>query len=168
MSRRKSFGLAIFIAIGVFGEETRSAYADCNGFCATEWSGGSVINLGGLPGFESSEATSINGAGQVVGDSGLSGLRLHATEWSGGSIINLGPGVATSINDAGQVAGYGIVGGVDLPRIGAAAALSPWEDCQTPTVASLTVSIAWVRRWDRASLAAPMSLPSGAAAASLI
>lgn len=102
MSRRKSFGLAIFIAIGVFGEETRSAYADCNGFCATEWSGGSVINLGGLPGFESSEATSINGAGQVVGDSGLSGLRLHATEWSGGSIINLGPGVATSINDAGQ------------------------------------------------------------------
>jgi hypothetical protein len=36
--------------------------------CATEWSGSSVINLGGLPGLVS-YPTSINNAGQVVGSS---------------------------------------------------------------------------------------------------
>jgi PEP-CTERM motif len=34
---------------------------------ATEWSGGSVINLGGLSGSMSSQALGINAAGQVVG-----------------------------------------------------------------------------------------------------
>jgi hypothetical protein len=34
---------------------------------ATEWSGGSVINLGGLPGSTSSAALGINAAGQAVG-----------------------------------------------------------------------------------------------------
>jgi hypothetical protein len=34
--------------------------------CATEWSGGKVIDLGGLPGFTSSSASSINDAGQAV------------------------------------------------------------------------------------------------------
>jgi uncharacterized membrane protein len=34
---------------------------------ATEWSGGSVINLGGLPGYMGSAADGINDAGQVVG-----------------------------------------------------------------------------------------------------
>ena len=37
------------------------------GFYATEWSSGSVINLGGLPGSTSSEAFGINDAGQAVG-----------------------------------------------------------------------------------------------------
>jgi uncharacterized membrane protein len=36
---------------------------------ATEWSGGSVINLGGLHDFGSSEAYGINDAGQIVGSS---------------------------------------------------------------------------------------------------
>ena len=35
---------------------------------ATEWSGGSAIDLGGLPGYEDSYAYGINEAGQVVGE----------------------------------------------------------------------------------------------------
>ena len=42
---------------------------------ATEWSGGSVINLGGLPGSTASYATAINDAGQVVGYSFFDGAR---------------------------------------------------------------------------------------------
>ena len=36
---------------------------------ATEWSGGGVINLGGLPGATFSSAESINNLGQAVGGS---------------------------------------------------------------------------------------------------
>jgi hypothetical protein len=39
---------------------------------ATEWSGGRVIDLGGLPGSFESVAESINDRGQVVGDSSSS------------------------------------------------------------------------------------------------
>ena len=105
MSHWKAFGLAIFAVVCLLGEGATSVYAQCD-FCATEWSGGSVINLGGLPGFAPSVAEGINDAGQVVGESGD-----VATEWSGGSIINLGglPGFTTSqalsINDAGHAVG---------------------------------------------------------------
>jgi probable HAF family extracellular repeat protein len=80
---------------------------------ATEWSGGirgSIINLGGLPGFTDSAARSINDNGLVVGDSGSS-TGDHATEWSSGSVIDLGglPGSklddALSVNNAGQAVG---------------------------------------------------------------
>jgi uncharacterized membrane protein len=89
---------------------------------ATEWSGGHVINLGGLPGATASDALSINDAGQVVGYSYyyICGSNIfYATEWSGGRVINLGglPGFtysqAFSINDAGQV--VGISNGVPEP-----------------------------------------------------
>jgi probable HAF family extracellular repeat protein len=81
---------------------------------ATEWSDGSIINLGGLPGSTQSFAYGINDAGQVVGSSdGIMGYSIFdvATEWSNGSVINLGslPGSAYSeahgINNAGQVVG---------------------------------------------------------------
>jgi probable HAF family extracellular repeat protein len=77
---------------------------------ATEWSGGSVVNLGHLPGSIYSLAEAINNAGQVVGYS-LSPSISYATEWSGGGVINLGglPGSTfnqtLTINDAGQSAG---------------------------------------------------------------
>ena len=83
---------------------------------ATEWSHGSVIGLGGLPGSANSDAASINAAGKVVGWSEVGGTSI-ATEWSGGSVIDLAglPGstysVATGINDSGQAVGYSIVGG---------------------------------------------------------
>ena len=74
---------------------------------ATEWSGGSVTNLG--PGF----AYAINDAGAVVGLSAG-----YAAEWSGGSVINLGGlpestgSEALAINASGQVAGFSIVNDV--------------------------------------------------------
>jgi uncharacterized membrane protein len=49
-----------------------------DGFLAVEWSGGSVINLGSLPGFISS-ADGINDAGQVVGVSFLMGVPEPST-----------------------------------------------------------------------------------------
>jgi hypothetical protein len=70
MSYWKSFGLAIFAVFCLLAETTGSAHAQCNP-CATEWSGGQVINLGGLPGSFTSQASRINDAGQVVGDSYL-------------------------------------------------------------------------------------------------
>ena len=77
---------------------------------ATEWSGGSVINLGRLPGSTASYATGVNDAGQVVGYS-LTPDAVYATLWSGESVINLGvlagnDSEALGINDAGQVVGY--------------------------------------------------------------
>jgi probable HAF family extracellular repeat protein len=46
---------------------------------ATQWSGGSIINLGGLPGYTQSIASGINDAGQVVGQSiGCQATRIAA------------------------------------------------------------------------------------------
>jgi probable HAF family extracellular repeat protein len=41
---------------------------------ATEWSGGSIIDLGGLPGSTFNTPRSINDAGQVVGTSSVGGV----------------------------------------------------------------------------------------------
>ena len=49
---------------------------------ATEWSGGNVIDLGGLPGTRTPPASTIPGRWSVNGPSG-------AIEWSDGAIINL-------------------------------------------------------------------------------
>jgi uncharacterized membrane protein len=92
MSPWKSSGLAIFAVVCLLGETTGSAHAQCDSYvatCATEWSGDSVINLGGLPGSASSGAVSINDLGQAVGESFVGGAET-ATEWSGGNVINLG------------------------------------------------------------------------------
>jgi hypothetical protein len=71
MSHWKAFGLAIFAAVCLLGETTGSAHAaECIlGQCATEWSRGTVINLGDLPNTSGSIARGINDAGQVVGSS---------------------------------------------------------------------------------------------------
>ena len=111
MSNWKSFGLAIFAAIGLLGKATGSAQAQLYNN-ATEWSGGDIINLGVLAGWTSSGATGINDAGQVAGyriTGEVGSGDQTATEWSGGNIINLGglPGAtfsrADGINNAGQV-----------------------------------------------------------------
>jgi hypothetical protein len=62
MSYWKSFGLALFAVVCLLGETTGSARAQCTS-CATEWSGGAVINLGGLPGSTNSEAKRWAGGG---------------------------------------------------------------------------------------------------------
>jgi hypothetical protein len=58
----------MFAALCLVGEMTGLARAQCQSPCqATEWSRGTAIGLGGLPGSISSEATGINEAGRVVG-----------------------------------------------------------------------------------------------------
>jgi probable HAF family extracellular repeat protein len=114
MSQWKSFGLAIFAAVGLLGETASSARAQCSiagNPCATEWSHGSAINIGGLPGSNESQAYGINDRGQAVGYSDVGGLD-YPTEWRHGSVIDLGrlsdsaESIAFSINDAGQAVGF--------------------------------------------------------------
>jgi probable HAF family extracellular repeat protein len=78
------------------------------------YSGGSMADLGTLPGGGASGAYGINNDGQVVGYSYVSGLSTeHAFVYSGGVMIDLGtlPGNSSSlgvgVNDAGQVVGAG-------------------------------------------------------------
>jgi probable HAF family extracellular repeat protein len=88
-------------------------------YCATEWSHGHVINLGGLPGYTNSFAYGINDSGQAVGYSlfvsGGFGVD-YATEWSHGRVIDLGGSgsIALGINDAGQVVGDSTVSGATV------------------------------------------------------
>jgi probable HAF family extracellular repeat protein len=76
------------------------------------WQNGVPIDLGSLGGTVDNGAFAINGQGQVVGFSGLSGnATAHAFLWQNGVMIDLGtlPGdvfsLAFSINDSGQVVG---------------------------------------------------------------
>ena len=114
----KTFKCAILSAVCLLGISTgRSADAqECRtndnpqgNPCATEWSGGRIINLDALvdPGFNSASiATGINASGQVVGWGDVFG----GIEWSGGSVINLS-GFPLAINASGQVVGYSFFGG---------------------------------------------------------
>jgi hypothetical protein len=62
MSYWRSFGVAIFVAVGLLAETAGSAHAQCSlDQCAVEWSGGNVKVLG------SGQAYGINDAGQAVG-----------------------------------------------------------------------------------------------------
>ena len=74
--------------------------------------GGTMIDLGTLPGGTTSEASGINTKGQIVGWSYTTSGYQHAFLYSGGKMIDLGtlPGglysFATGINDNGQIVGY--------------------------------------------------------------
>ena len=124
---------------------TGSAHAQCTprpgtGGCATEWSHGKVINLGGLPGSMTSAALGINDAGQAVGFSEGLDTQGVATEWSHGKVINLGglPGsdfsIANGINNAGQAVGQSRYRFTEMmpssPSSGATAKSSAWKACR--------------------------------------
>lgn len=73
-----------------------------------------MIDLGVLPGHESSSAIGINEAGQIVGSStdpdGSNGNETHPFLWDNGVIVDLGvltgnSGTAADINDAGEIVG---------------------------------------------------------------
>src|SRR5262249_54415541 len=72
---------------------------------------GVMTDLGTLPGGEESRAFGINAAGQIVGDSALSGItNRHAVLYSGGTVVDLGAlangeSFAKGINSAGVVVG---------------------------------------------------------------
>ena len=164
---------------GLHGSQRRFAINDAGqvvGFSfvgalvATEWSGGSIINLGGLPGATSSTASASTTPGRWW-DSALGRHRI-ATEWSGGSIINLGglPGnttsIAAAINDRPAVGELAMTAPVGTPLSGAAAASSTWAVCRAPLIALPTPSTTPGRWWDTAKSAGSSTPPSGAAAAS--
>ena len=139
----------------------------------TEWSGGSIIDLGLPPGSPTGLAEDVNDAGQVVGESeSVIGGAPHATEWSGGSIVKLGslPGstgsVAVAINNAGQVVGVSTVGGVQVTTEWSDGSVIVWKACQVPRVAK-PPALTTLGRWlAEASLVASTTPPSGPAAAS--
>jgi probable HAF family extracellular repeat protein len=92
------------IVVGISGDEAESR--------AVRWSGGSVQDLGALPGDVQSEALAINAGGEIVGSSGDPLVRQRAVLWNpDASIEELGslPGGESSralgVNDAGQVVG---------------------------------------------------------------
>ncbi len=79
---------------------------------ATEWSGGTVTDLGTLGGDYNynSNAKAINNSGQVAGWSDITYGNQHAVEWNNGTITDLGSlggnfASANGINNAGQVVG---------------------------------------------------------------
>jgi probable HAF family extracellular repeat protein len=81
---------------------------------AVLWRDGNMIDLGVLPGHESSSAIGINELGQVVGSStdldGSNGNETHPFLWDNGVMIDLGMltgnnGSAADINDAGEIVG---------------------------------------------------------------
>ena len=76
------------------------------GVHAAEWSGGSVINLGGLPGVTIALPTPSTTPGRWW-DLAYVGGGEYATEWSRGSVINLGglPGSTIALPTASTTPG---------------------------------------------------------------
>lgn len=98
-----SFFRRFFFAVSIIG----------SAFCATpEYT---AVDLGSLAG-GLTQATGINDAGQVVGNSVLPSGATHAFLYSGGTLIDLGTlggsaSAATAINALGAVVGYSMVAG---------------------------------------------------------
>jgi len=106
---------------GIAGNDS-VAYAVNNngqivGHAAGTWyafldSGGTIQNLGTLPGYANSEAFDINDNGQVVGESFGSNGYGHAFLYSGGTMHDLGTlagypySSANAINNAGEIVGW--------------------------------------------------------------
>jgi len=80
---------------------------------AALFAGGSLVDLGTLPGGASSNAYAVNNAGQVAGNSlyaGLSTGHEHAFSWTNGAMQDLGvlapdSSIGQGINDLGDVVG---------------------------------------------------------------
>jgi probable HAF family extracellular repeat protein len=70
------------------------------------YSNGSPSDLGALPGYPGSQATSINAAGDVVGlSSSPDGSSSRAFLCRNGTLTELGPGLASAINVSGTIVG---------------------------------------------------------------
>lgn len=90
---------------------------------ACSWQGGTIVDLGTLPGGTMSEAFDVNDRGDVVGWARTADFYVHAVVWIDGQILDLNtaggipPGwvlaEARGINSTGQIVGRGVYGGAD-------------------------------------------------------
>jgi probable HAF family extracellular repeat protein len=65
-----------------------------------------LIDLGILPGFQSSLAVDLNNRGQIIGIlNNVSDNKHHSFLWDKGQMTNLGPVLAKHINNKGQIVG---------------------------------------------------------------
>ena len=123
---RDSGGTYVFVpnAINNSGQVVGTADTDTGFTSAFYWDGGGPMDLGTLGG-NSSGATDINDAGQIVGFSEPKGIaNLHAFIRDGSPVlkdIGVLPGgsfsIATAINEGGAVVGYSGVLVGDAPEI---------------------------------------------------
>jgi probable HAF family extracellular repeat protein len=80
-----------------------------------------MVNLGTLPDFQGSSASSINNRGQVVGWLQAAEGKQHAALWQQGKMYDLNTliphdsgwflKIAADINEKGQIVGYGTING---------------------------------------------------------
>jgi probable HAF family extracellular repeat protein len=114
-----SAGSALAFAINDAGQAVGTSSIDSSGNThAALWQGSSVQDLGILPGYRNSEATSVNSAGVAAGRAiSLTAVDIegnpvsHAFLFSNGSVTDLGTlggssSVANGINSAGQIIGW--------------------------------------------------------------
>ena len=84
-------------------------------------SGGTLYDLGTLPGYQISEALAINNHGTVAGysqeDSMNGGTPAHAVCWVGRKIRDLGIGRVLSINASGNMVGDSLSGQDEVPPL---------------------------------------------------
>ncbi|MCH8210934.1 MAG: hypothetical protein IIB99_06120 [Planctomycetes bacterium] len=94
-------------------------------FHAFVWSGGEMLDIGTLVGFQESTALAINDRSIVVGGSEDPGLRAFI--WQDGVMtdlnelidpdLNLDVKVARAVSNSGQIAGHAQVQGVDVVAV---------------------------------------------------
>jgi probable HAF family extracellular repeat protein len=112
-------GSALAFAINDAGQAVGSSSIDASSNThATLWQGNAVKDLGILPGYRNSQATSVNSAGVAAGTAvSLTAVDIegnpvsHAFLFSDGNVTDLGTlggssSVANGINSAGQIVGW--------------------------------------------------------------
>lgn len=150
---KSSGGASSAYSINDTGDLAGGATITVNGAAwthAVKWSGDAVTDLGTLGG-DSSEASSINASGQIVGASGIKpgggSLLLdggaHAFLWTAGVMTDLGTlggdsSSANALNDKGQVVGWsGATAGGGAIGFDPSARAAVWDSGQTVNLGTL-------------------------------
>ena len=102
------------VGSSMYAITTETEFVLASGRHAVEWEDGNIKDLGALNGSNSSEATAINDADEIVGESAISsdsGAAIHAFLFRRGQMLDLGTlegdvsSSATGIDDRGVIVG---------------------------------------------------------------